>query len=58
MSNKRSFPGPIVILMAVIILAAIATWLLPAGQYNKLSARDRSFVLITPSGDIDLPLTQ
>ena len=58
MSNKRSFPGPIVILMAVIILAAIATWLLPAGQYNKLSAGDRSFVLITPSGDIDLPLTQ
>jgi uncharacterized ion transporter superfamily protein YfcC len=44
--------------MVVIILAAIATWLLPAGQYNKLSASDRSFVLTTPSGDIDLPLTQ
>ena len=58
MSNKRSFPGPLVILMIVIILAAIATWLLPAGQYNKLSAGDRAFVLTTPSGDIDLPLTQ
>jgi uncharacterized ion transporter superfamily protein YfcC len=58
MSNKRSFPGPIVILMGVIILAAIATWLLPAGQYNKLSATDRSFVLTTSSGDVDLPLTQ
>ena len=58
MSNKRSFPGPIVILMVVIVLAAIATWLLPAGQYNKLSANDKSFVLTTPSGDIDLPLTQ
>ena len=58
MSNKRSFPGPIVILMVVIILAAIATWLLPAGQYNKLSAGDRSFVLTTQAGDVDLPLTQ
>jgi uncharacterized ion transporter superfamily protein YfcC len=58
MSNKRSFPGPIVILMVVIILAAIATWLLPAGQYNKFSATDRSFVLTTSSGDVDLPLTQ
>ena len=58
MSSKRSFPGPIVILMVVIILAAIATWLLPAGQYNKLSAGERSFVLTTSSGDIALPLTQ
>ena len=58
MSNKRSFPGPLVILMVVIILAAIATWLLPAGQYNKLSATDNSFVLTTPSGDVDLPLAQ
>ena len=58
MSNKRSFPGPIVILMVVIVLAAITTWLLPAGQYNKLSAGDKSFVLTTSSGDVDLPLTQ
>src|SRR6186713_2594176 len=58
MSNKRSFPGPLVILMIVIILAAIATWLLPAGQYNKLSATDNSFVLTTPSGNVDLPLAQ
>jgi len=58
MSNKRSFPGPITILMVVIILAAIATWLLPAGQYNKLSATDSSFVLTDPSGDVSLPLTQ
>src|SRR4030095_12108289 len=58
MSNKRSFPGPITILMVVIILAAIATWLLPAGQYDKLSANERSFVFTTPSGDVDLPLTQ
>jgi uncharacterized ion transporter superfamily protein YfcC len=58
MSNKRSFPGPIPILMVVIILSAIATWLLPAGQYNKLLAGDRSFILTTSSGDVGLPLTQ
>jgi len=58
MSNKRSFPGPIPILMVVIILSAIATWLLPAGQYNKLSGTDRSFVLTSSSGDTNLPLTQ
>ena len=58
MSNKRSFPGPIPILMVVIILSAIATWLLPAGAYNKLSANEKSFVLTSLSGDTDLPLTQ
>lgn len=58
MANKRSLPGPITILMIVIILSAIATWLLPAGQYNKLSKRDNSFVLTTSSGEVSLPLTQ
>ena len=58
MSNKRSFPGPIAILMIVIIIAAASTWLLPAGQYNKLSAGEQSFTLTTPGGDIALPLTQ
>jgi uncharacterized ion transporter superfamily protein YfcC len=56
--KQKIISGPLVILMVVIILAAIATWLLPAGQYNKLSATDNSFVLTTPSGDIVLPLTQ
>jgi len=58
MSNKRSFPGPIPILMGVIILAAISTWLLPAGQYNKLSVSGQSFSMITDSSEIKLPLTQ
>jgi len=44
--------------MVVIILSAIATWLLPAGAYNKLSANEKSFVLTSLSGDTDLPLTQ
>jgi uncharacterized ion transporter superfamily protein YfcC len=58
MATKRSFPGPIPILMLVIILAAICTWLLPAGQYNKLSVTGKTFTLVTDTSEITLPLTQ
>ncbi|HEY5967299.1 MAG TPA: hypothetical protein VIU35_04935, partial [Chitinophagaceae bacterium] len=58
MSNKRSLPNPLTILMIVIILAAICTWLLPAGQYAKLEANDKSFVITTESTTTTLPLTQ
>ena len=58
MSKKRSLPSPIAILMLVIILAAISTWLLPAGQYSKLAAGEKTFVVTAPSGETTLPLTQ
>lgn len=59
MSRKKSFPHPITILMVVIIIAAASTWLLPAGQYNKLAVNNgQSFIMTTPAGDISLPLTQ
>ena len=58
MANKRSFPGPIPILMIVIILAAVGTWLLPAGQYNKLSVSGKTFSVATDTSEIALPLTQ
>ena len=58
MATKRSFPGPIPILMIVIILAAISTWLLPAGQYNKLSVTGKTFTMVTDTNEIVLPLTQ
>lgn len=59
MSNKRAFPSPISILMLVIILAAISTWLLPAGQYHKLSVGEgKTFTVTSPSGVTNLPLTQ
>lgn len=59
MANKSAFPSPISILMLVIILAAISTWLLPAGQYNKLSySEGKSFVVLAPSGETQLPLSQ
>ena len=58
MANKKELPSPIVILMIVIVLAAICTWLLPAGQYKKLSVSDKSFSIATDSGETKLPLTQ
>ncbi|MFN8357635.1 MAG: YfcC family protein [Spirosomataceae bacterium] len=58
MASKKSFPTPITILMGVIVLAAVGTWLLPAGQYHKLAASDKVFVLTTPSGETQLPFTQ
>lgn len=59
MKAPRTFPTPVSILMIVVVLAAFSTWLLPAGQYNKLSATDgRSFTMTTPNGDIDLPFKQ
>ena len=58
MSKKRSFPGPIPILMIVIILAAVSTWLLPAGQYNKLSVTGKTFTMLQDTNEILLPLTQ
>ena len=58
MATKKSFPGPIPILMIVIILAAISTWLLPAGQYNKLSVTGKTFTIVTDTNEIALPITQ
>ncbi|MBC7777537.1 MAG: YfcC family protein, partial [Phycisphaerae bacterium] len=59
MANKRAFPSPISILMLVIILAAICTWLLPAGQYSKLSlSAGKAFIVTAPSSEMQLPLTQ
>ncbi|MBI1344590.1 MAG: YfcC family protein [Terrimonas sp.] len=58
MAKKRTFPTPISILMVVIILAAIGTWLLPAGQYSKLSVNGQSFNMVSEHGETSLPLTQ
>jgi uncharacterized ion transporter superfamily protein YfcC len=58
MAGKRSLPGPITILMIVIVLAAICTWLLPAGEYARLQKDGQSFLLTTDSSTGSLPLTQ
>ncbi|MBL0056880.1 MAG: YfcC family protein [Chitinophagaceae bacterium] len=58
MSVKRALPSPITILMIVIVIASLATWLIPAGQYNRLSYQDNHFVYTTSSGDSVLPATK
>lgn len=59
MANKKNLPAPITILMMVIVIAAISTWLLPAGQYNRLFADNNQFFLVTsPSGPSKLPFSQ
>lgn len=54
MKRERKLLSPISILMIVIIIAAIATWLVPAGKYNTLTYQDNSFKYNTDSSDISL----
>lgn len=58
MANKKALPGPIPILMIVIILSAACTWIIPAGQYHKLIVSGQSFSIVSDSSEIILPLTQ
>lgn len=58
MKKIKSFPQPITILMCAIVLAGISTWVLPAGQYNKLYMAGKSFSLTTPKEAVLLPYTQ
>ncbi len=58
MPSKRTFPAPLTVLMIVIILAAIVTWLLPAGKYNTLSYENNSFIIDTKDGEVQVPFTQ
>ena len=55
MAKKRKLYSPITILMIVCVIAALATWLVPAGRYNTLSYTKKSFFLNTDSGQIVLP---
>jgi uncharacterized ion transporter superfamily protein YfcC len=51
-------PSPLTILMGVIVIAAICTWVLPAGQYRKLSVNGSAFSMSTDSTAVSLPLAQ
>lgn len=57
---KLTFPTPYSVLMGVIVLAAVATWLLPSGQYSTIVYNQdiSSFELISNSGREVLPGTQ
>ncbi|MDB5201651.1 MAG: hypothetical protein JWQ27_1060 [Ferruginibacter sp.] len=58
MKNLK-FPTATTLMMLVIILAAISTWILPAGQYSKLTSDNgESFTVTSKSGAVPLPFTQ
>jgi uncharacterized ion transporter superfamily protein YfcC len=58
MAKKRKLFSPITMLMIVIVIAAIATWFVPAGKYNTLSYSDHNFKYSTDSSEVILPFTK
>jgi len=58
MSKLNKLPSPLTILFLVIILAAIATWIMPAGEYNTLSYNNGAFTITSAAGDKAVPCTQ
>lgn len=50
---KLNFPTAFTILFAITIIAVIATWFVPAGQYSKLKfvSDSDTFLLTTPTGE-------
>ena len=58
MPKHRQFLAPLTILMGIIVLAAAATWLVPAGKYNTLSYKDGRFIIDTYDSVITVPFTK
>lgn len=58
MTPKRSFPTALTVVMIVIVMAAIATWIIPAGNYNRLSFEKDHFVLVSADKSMNLPAEQ
>jgi uncharacterized ion transporter superfamily protein YfcC len=58
MALLKKIPHPLTILMGVIVLAALATWLVPAGRFDTLTYSAPNFTLNKSGVDIQLPATQ
>ena len=59
MKATKKMPSPITILMVVIIIAALATVMIPAGQYDRLSySEGNSFTYSASDTSYSLPLSQ
>lgn len=57
-SKKRSFPAALTVVMIVIVIAAIATWIIPPGNYARLSFEKDHFTYSDTKNNFDLPATQ
>ncbi len=56
---KRKLPSPITILMFVIVIAALATWLIPAGSYDTIAYKEgEEFILKNGEKELMLPFNQ
>jgi uncharacterized ion transporter superfamily protein YfcC len=59
MPDKKKSLSPITVLMIFTVMAAMATWIMPAGRYDKLSNKDNDhFILSTEKGNLNLPFAQ
>ncbi len=59
--KKFTFPTAFTVLVIVLILAAVMTWLIPAGSYSKLlyDADNQVFLITEPDGtEYEMPGTQ
>ncbi|MEO5910362.1 MAG: hypothetical protein ABIP95_05715, partial [Pelobium sp.] len=57
--KTKKIPTPLTLMMLVIIVAAISTWLLPAGQYSSLSAENnKSFIITSVAETVSVPFSQ
>ena len=54
----RKLPSPFTVLMLVIVIAAIATWAIPAGKFDTIEYKGGSLVYHKQDKDIVLPATQ
>ncbi len=48
----KSFPTPLTVIFIVILVCALATWLVPAGQYSTLAYDNNTFLITDPSGKV------
>jgi uncharacterized ion transporter superfamily protein YfcC len=59
MPDKKKALSPISVLMIIIVLAAITSWFMPAGKYDKLTNKQNDYFELTrDKGSLDLPFTQ
>jgi uncharacterized ion transporter superfamily protein YfcC len=58
LTSLNKIPHPLTILIGVIMFAALATWLVPAGKFDTLAYTKPSFTLSKNGADVLLPATQ
>jgi uncharacterized ion transporter superfamily protein YfcC len=58
MTAKRKIPSPLTVLMIVVVIAALATWVLPSGKYATLTYNDQAFTYKSGDKEQAVPFKQ